>query len=287
MKILVLGVGGMAGHVIAMYMSESGHDVTGLARKKHSFCTTIVTDAMDTQAVKNALIGDYDAVINCIGILNKAVNMNPFKGIYLNGCLPHLLAMFTKGTRTKIVQLSTDCVFSGHDNGGYIENSFRSSDTLYGRSKALGEIDDDKNLTFRMSIVGPDCNKDGVGLFNWFMRQETSVTGYTNVVWTGVSTIVLARALESALAQGLTGVYHLVNGEAISKYNLLRLFNCLREKPVEIHPSSIPKEDKSLTNTRTDFDFYIPPYEDMLREIGTWVNRRRTLYPHYIVKEYL
>lgn len=282
MKALVLGAGGMAGHVIAISLKEKGHSVTGLARRGLPFCDTIVADAANIGELKNTLHnGKFDAVINAIGILPKAICENPYNGIWLNSCLPHLLAGLTKGLNTRIVHLSTDCVFSGHDGGNYGETGFRSADDYYGRSKALGELNDSKNLTLRMSIVGPDINQNGVGLFNWFMRQSGEVSGYRRAIWTGVTTIALADAIDAALEQGITGVYHLVNNDKINKYELLKLFNGLRMKPVLIKPDDGYVADKSLVNTREDFRFTVRPYDEMVEAMGKWIAEHKALYPHY------
>lgn len=282
MKILVLGAGGMAGHVLAGSLLEKGHEVVGLARRELSFCATLVADARDSSALGKTIVdGRFGAVVNCIGVLNAAVDANPYDGIWLNACLPHLLAALTKNMATRVIHISTDCVFSGHDGGGYAEDAFRSADTLYGRSKALGELNDDKNLTFRTSIVGPDLNPDGTGLFNWFMRQRGAVDGFTDVLWTGVTTMTLADAVHAALEQNLSGLYHLVNSRKISKFELLALFNELRASPVPIMPVGTVKADKSLVNTRRDFAFAVPSYAAMSAQTAAWIRRHKEAYPHY------
>lgn len=277
MKLLVLGAGGMAGHVVAIRLAEYGHNVIGFARCKQPFCETIVGDAMTANLPE--IVCEYDAVINCIGVLNKAVDAETDRGIWLNSYLPHMLGRYAN----RVIHISSDCVFSGHDYGGYKETDFRSSDTLYGRSKALGELNDDHNLTIRTSIVGPDINVNGIGLFNWFMKQRGSVGGYTGAIWGGVSTVALADAIHVALEQDVTGLYHLTNGEKISKYELLEYFNKLRTEPVTIIPSDVVHEDKSLVSVRNGFLYRAPPYEEMVYEIGEWINVHKELYPQYDV----
>lgn len=281
MRILVLGAGGMAGHVIAIRLRESGHTVTGLARRSLPFCDTVVADAADIDALKSTVQSGFDAIVNAVGILPRAIDANPYGGIWTNACLPHLLADWTRGTDTRIVHLSTDCVFSGQDGGGYIEESICTACDRYGCSKALGELNDDKNLTFRTSIVGPDINENGVGLFHWFMRQSGEVSGFRRAIWTGVTTITLAQMVETALRHGVTGLYHLVNNDKISKYALLGLFNELRAEPVQIVPDDSYSVDKSLLNTRTDFRFAVRSYGHMTREMGTWIAEHQALYPQY------
>lgn len=283
MKVLVLGVRGMAGHMIALSMLESGHEVEGYARTPISYCKTIVGDACNTKQLQSVLFeGQYDVVVNCVGRLNTAVDAMPTEGIFLNSVLPHFLAQCTSGTKTRVVQISTDCVFSGK-RGNYAENAFQDADSLYGRSKALGELKNGKDLTIRTSIVGPDLREEGIGLFNWFMRQEGCVQGYSQVFWTGITTLELSKAIPQMLEQGVTGLIHLVNGEKISKYQLLQLFNQIRESTVPIRASNELEVDKSLCCTRTDYVYHVPSYESMVSEMASWILTHADLYPHYHV----
>ena len=74
--------------------------------------------------------------------------------------------------------MSTDCVFSG-EKGNYLESDFPDGKTFYDRTKALGELNDDKNITLRNSIVGPDIKASGIGLLSWFMKQSGTINGFT------------------------------------------------------------------------------------------------------------
>ncbi len=218
MRILVLGSIGMAGHTITLYFKEKGYDVTAFSLKPFSYCKNIVGNAFNKNEFKKTLTsGKYDAIINCIGLLNQVADSNPAQAVYLNSYLPHFIADTLKNTKTKLIHMSTDCVFAGN-TGPYFEDSFKDGKTLYDRSKALGEVEDSKNLTFRNSIIGPDMNPDGIGLFNWFMKQEGSIKGYTGALWTGVSTLTLAKAMEQSIKEDITGIYNLVNNTSITKY---------------------------------------------------------------------
>jgi len=282
MKILVLGATGMAGHMIALSFQENNHEVTTLSRKPFKYGDHILGDVTDFNFLKRIITtGKYDAVINAVGILNSQAELNPAKAVLLNSYLPHYLSDLTKKRNTRIIQMSTDCVFSGQ-TGGYTEKSLRDGKSFYDRSKALGELDNDKDLTFRNSIIGPDLNRDGIGLFNWFMQQTDVTLGYTKAIWTGVTTLTLAQAMEQALVENLTGLYHLVNGETISKYKLLHLFNkYLKAKPIPILPDDGLTLDKSLINHRQDFSFVVPSYEKMILQLQEWLGHHQSLYPHY------
>jgi dTDP-4-dehydrorhamnose reductase len=285
MKILVLGSTGMAGHTISIYLKESGHDVTGFSRRRFEYCNNIIGDVTNFPFLKNVIIeGNYDAVINAIGILNKDAEDNKPLAVLLNGYLPHYLTQITKDLKTKVIHMSTDCVFSGK-TGGYTETSYRDGETFYDRSKALGELENNKDLTFRNSIIGPDLNENGMGLFNWFMKQEGQINGYTHAIWTGVTTLTLAKAMERALEENLTGLYNLVNNECINKFDLLKLFNkYIKEESLTILPSEDFVVDKSLINNRNDFEFVVPSYEQMILEMKEWIEIHKVYYPHYFEK---
>lgn len=282
MKILVLGGTGMAGHTISMYFKEAGHDVTAFSRSKVDYCKNINGDITDFESLKSIINeGQYDAIINAIGILNQDAEDNKSNAVLLNSYLPHFLSDTTKELKTKIIHMSTDCVFSGK-TGGYLESSFRDGETFYDRSKALGEIENNKDLTFRNSIIGPHMKEDGNGLFNWFMKQEGQINGFTKAIWTGVTTLTLAKAMEQALKENLTGLYNLVNNETITKYELLTLFNkYMKDDQIEILPSDKLSIDKSLINNRTDFSFKVPSYEVMVVEMKEWIDNHKDLYAHY------
>src|SRR5574344_773599 len=195
MKVLVLGARGMAGHMISLYLHEQGYDVTAFARSEFIGLKSIKGDVIDIESLKNILLkGNWDYVINCIGLLNQYAESNPSNAIFINSYLPHFVADKLKYSETRLIHMSTDCVFAGN-TGPYYEDSFQDGKSLYDKTKALGEINDDRNLTFRNSIVGPDIKESGIGLFNWFMKQNGAVGGYTGAIWTGVTTLTLAKAM--------------------------------------------------------------------------------------------
>jgi dTDP-4-dehydrorhamnose reductase len=282
MRFVILGATGMAGHVIAIYLKEKGHEVKALTRRPFPYCENIIADVTHLPVVKEAIEdGKYDAVINCIGILNQYAEENKHRAVFLNAYLPHYLSYITKESNTKIIHMSTDCVFSGK-SGNYNENSLRDGETFYDRSKALGELKNEKDLTFRNSIIGPDINDNGIGLFNWFMKQNGEINGFTKAIWSGVTTLTLAKAMEKAIENKLAGLYNLVNNESISKYELLKLINkYFKDNKLEINKSDKVSLDKTLINNRNDFDFVVPSYEEMIIEMREWVLNHEELYPHY------
>jgi dTDP-4-dehydrorhamnose reductase len=130
MKILVLGSIGMAGHVITLYFKERGYDVTAYSTQPFPHCKNIIGNAFETEKFKEMLVADnYDAVINCIGLLNQVADTNQAMAVYLNSYLPHLVADTLKDKNTKLIHMSTDCVFAGN-TGPYYEDSLRDGLTF-------------------------------------------------------------------------------------------------------------------------------------------------------------
>lgn len=282
MKVLVLGCNGMAGHVITRYLLEKSYDVYGLALSKsdalnesHMFVADVTNFG-----VLDKIINDekFDYIINCVGILNKQTEINKEMSVTINSLLPHHLAKVVENLSTRVIHMSTDCVFSGRD-GSYSEDSIPDSTTFYGKTKSIGEINDSKNLTIRTSIVGPDIKVSGIGLFNWFMKQTGQVNGYTKAIWSGVTTIELAKIMDLCMQNNCTGLVNMVNNNSISKYNLLGLFKKYFKKDnVSIVEYAEFVEDKTLVRTNYDLDYTVPSYEEMVKEMAEWVEKYKDIY---------
>lgn len=283
MRFLVLGATGMAGHLISLYLKETGHSVTGFSRRGFECLDSqIIGDATDKDALKLAVRDGYDVIINCIGVLNKAADINPNTS-WLNGELPHFLADMTDDLPTRVFHMSTDCVFAGN-TGPYTEQSKPDGESAYDRTKAAGELNDKKNLTFRNSIVGPDINPNGIGLLNWFMQQNGSVRGFTGAIWTGLTTLELAKAMEHEACEEAHGLVNMVPDGAINKYELLQLFNRdLRGGSIEILPDSGLQLDKTLVRTNHKPTYRPKSYPEQVCEMSEWIRAHKELYPHYEV----
>lgn len=265
----------MLGHVVSLRLSQAGFDVKGTSRSGKSDYILDVVERIDDLA---AHINDFmpDVIVNCIGILNKVADVDKAVAVMVNSYLPHYVDRICASKDIKFIHISTDCVFDGKA-GEYTEDSIGDAVSFYGRSKYLGEVDNERSLTLRTSIVGPDTNASGVGLFQWFMSQEGTTNGFDKVIWTGVTTIELARCIELAINNKLTGLRHVVNNNKIDKFDLLTLFKKHFNKDIDIKRSSDYVSDKSLMRT-TDFDFEVPSYDEMIKEMSVWVSGHNELY---------
>lgn len=272
-KILVIGIKGMAGHVVFKSLSKLvDYEVYGVARNVASTERVFNLDVSNTKELKKIVDLGFDVIINCIGILNKDAEDNPHKAIWFNSYFPHLLESLTKNTKTKVISISTDCVFSGK-KGNYTESDLIDGQGFYAMSKAMGEIENEKDLTIRTSIIGPELNREGIGLFHWFMTQKDRMSGYSQAFWSGITTIELAKVIHQTILQDIKGLLIVAGNPKIDKFSLLKLFNTIfRNDALTITENANYKVDKSMYSSRLDFDYQVPSYKDMILEMKGWVD---------------
>ncbi|MBY6053355.1 SDR family oxidoreductase [Cytobacillus firmus] len=272
MKTLILGGKGMAGHMlVSFFKTKPEYDVYYTSRDLLDE-EGLYLDVRDSKSVENLIDGlKPDLIINCVGILNQHAEMNPKLAFHVNSLLPHQLAKLAERHKGKLIHISTDCVFSG-DKGSYTEHDKPDGNTVYSQSKQLGEIIDDKHLTIRTSIIGPEIKNTGIGLLLWFMNQHGVVKGYKKALWNGVTTLELAKAADALIKAKVTGLFHLGAAEKISKHDLLLLIQKVYQKyNVTVIPDCEISLDRTIKSTRNDIFYTVPGYEEMLNELKNWV----------------
>lgn len=272
-KILILGSAGMAGHIIKRYLSafSETYDVYDIARSEsENHRPSFILDVTDFKSLSNIIENlQPDCIINCIGLLNKTAEDSPDLAILINSYLPHFLENITKNSQCKVIHISTDCVFSGL-KGSYLESELKDGSGFYAQSKALGEIVNSKDLTIRTSIIGPELNSSGIGLLHWFLCQKNEISGYNSAFWSGVTTLELAKFIHFILTSKstLVGIFHLTNNTKIDKFSLLEIFKLVFNKTeLIIKANGNYKVDKSLINSRTEIDYVVPNYSEMIHEM--------------------
>ena len=261
MKILVLGASGMLGNAVYRLLSEkSGLEVRGTVRSTaamRNFRSELAGNLICGVDVEqsDALIGLLErerptVVINCVGLVKQLADAeNPLNAVPINTLLPHRLAKICALLGARLVHVSTDCVFSGA-KGGYTEDDLPDAVDLYGRSKQLGEVAYPNSVTLRTSIIGHELQSSH-GLINWFLQQETRCKGYTNAIFSGLPTVVLARVIRDYVLcnPSLQGIYH-VAAMPISKFALLTTVAEIYQKKITIEPDNALVIDRSLDGSR-------------------------------------
>lgn len=253
-KILVLGKTGMLGHIVFDYLkSTKKYKVFAIGREE--------LDALTMSEGKiNRVINKYspDYVINAIGLINTNSELNEYNAKMVNTDFPHLLAYLGIVNGWKLIHISTDC---------YLDED------VYGRSKFFGEVNDRNNLTIRTSIIGPELNERGRGMFNWFMTKEGEINGFTKNYWDGVTTLQLAKFMKSCIDNNnLSGIIDYRIKKSMDKCQILGLIAKLFNKKIKINKDNRPMKDKR--NKYADF-WCEKDYEKQLRELKNYMKNEK------------
>ena len=228
-------------------------------------------DALNPESVFN-LIDKLkpEIVLNCIGVIKQLKEAkDPILSIEINSLFPHKLANYIANAKTRLIHISTDCVFSGL-KGNYKEFDNSDAKDLYGRTKHLGElINYDNCITLRTSIIGPEL-KGKVSLLEWFLSQKNPIKGFTNAIYSGFTTLELINIIESYIIKkpSKNGLYHL-SSNPISKYELLKIIAKTYNVKTEIEPDEEFKNNKSLNSDlfKKDFGYFVKPWGQMISEM--------------------
>ena len=262
MKLLILGASGLLGNTLIKYFfRKSNYQTFGTVRdnlqvrffdKKYHKNFRILNDILNFTELEN-IIDKFrpNVVINCIGLNNK-INKNDFytieKYILINSLLPHKLQSICSRVGIRLIQLSSDCVFSGI-KGNYSEKDLPDPLDIYGKSKLMGELESENCLTIRKSVIGHELIKKE-GLLDWFLSRNDKVEGYQKAIFSGLTVLELARIIDIFILPRteLNGILHIA-GFPISKYDLLNIISSEYKKSIELIPNHSLKVNRSLDST--------------------------------------
>jgi dTDP-4-dehydrorhamnose reductase len=278
LKILILGASGMIGHTLFNYFS-CRHETFGTLRagkENYNFeqFDKLIDhiDAREFDNVKNIIANlKPDVIINCIGVVKQISESTPTADqIYLNSLTPHLLAELSISMGFRSINLSTDCVFSG-SRGGYTEADIPDASDIYGLTKILGEVRNEYGLTIRTSTIGLELNHQH-GLVEWFLLKKGDIQGFDNAIYSGLTTVELAKYLEHILLDHpeITGVLQMA-AKKITKYDLLkRLSIALNRTNINILKNVDFECDRSLDGGRLEelTGYKVPSWERMIEDLA-------------------
>ncbi len=268
MKVIVLGASGMLGSMVMDYLSTDDSLQVKVTVRSEALKQTLkarlpgvevaLLDAerCDDQEVMEIINGN-EWVVNAIGVIKPYIHDdNPReveRAVKVNSLFPHFLARAAEHSGCRLLQIATDCVFSG-SKGPYAETDPQDPLDVYGKTKSLGEVYSNQAHHLRCSIIGPEP-KGKVSLMEWFLSQPQGgkVNGYTNHQWNGVTTLHFARLCHGIITHGLElpHVHHIVPSGMVSKAELLQcLVQGYRREDIIIVPTEATTSiDRTLATT--------------------------------------
>ena len=241
-RIVVLGSTGMLGHKVYEHFSKlEGYKVFGSYRNQ-SVAPTKNSFAFNAEMPDWSVIPECDYILNCIGIIKPFMKNNTVGAIRVNSLFPWHLAEWCDNNNTRLIHITTDCVFSGND-GSYTEESFHDCLDNYGKSKSLGEPTN--CMVIRTSIIGEEIHKNA-SLIAWAKSQEKkTVNGFSNHWWNGVTTLEYAKICQQIIEQELyeAELYHVFSPSPVNKYQLLQMIS--DKFDLQLNIKSFQTEDSS------------------------------------------
>lgn len=279
MRVLILGGDGMLGHQVfktlcsayetrvTLHLPLANYDSCGLFNADNAFAGVDVRSL--PRLVEVMAEFTPQAVINCIGLVKHRDNTtDAIANLEINALLPHRLAELCRIAGARLIQVSTDCVFSGR-KGFYSEQDVSDAEDMYGRTKYLGEVSGPACLTLRTSIIGRELSRKR-GLVEWFLNQKGSVKGFKRAIFSGFSTAEFSRIILTMLERHpqAHGLYH-VSSDPIDKYTLLCLLRDRFDTQIEILPDQAMAIDRSLNSSkfRHEFNYSPPQWIDMVSDL--------------------
>jgi dTDP-4-dehydrorhamnose reductase len=281
MKVLILGGSGMLGHKLWQALSGRFDTRATFRQSPELYARLGLFDpsrsighvsAQDFDGVVRALAAVRpDVVVNCVGIVKQdAAAKDPYQSINTNALFPHRLAQACIASGARLIHISTDCVFTGR-SGNYKETDTADAEDLYGRTKWLGEVDYERCLTIRTSMIGREL-QGAHGLVEWFLSQRGQcVRGFKRAVFSGFTTEALASIIGDVIAGhvSLRGVWH-VAAEPVNKFDLLTLVKEAFSLDIEIEPDETFVCDRSLDGVRfrQETGFMPPTWPEMIERMA-------------------
>ncbi len=241
-RVLVLGGTGMLGSMILDVLDRAGGFYLGATARDrnaaaigHTVVPSVQWHILDATnpAIDEPLarvLPGWDWVINAIGMIKHLIREDDDRkieqAIRVNTLFPHVLARQAEALGVRVLQIATDCVFSG-GKGGSQEDDAHDPLDVYGKTKSLGEVCSPAVHHLRCSIIGPE-SRGHRSLLEWFRGQPrgSELSGFTNHRWNGLTTLHFARLCAGIIATELPipAMHHVVPADAISKHDLLRCF---------------------------------------------------------------
>ena len=234
-KVVVLGASGMLGSAVTSVFLKTNFELFLTSRKASEsllpdYGSHVIFDVSTDQIDKlDVQLSPGDYIVNCIGIIKSEIQEESLdsrnRALKVNSEFPLELARFAESRGVRVIQIATDCVFSGH-RGGYSEIETHDPIDLYGQSKSAGEVSSKSLLNLRVSIIGPELAKHN-SLFDWVARQPAGATlpGFVNHFWNGIPAMHFGLLCKAIIEEDLfiAGTRHIVPADIVSKSELIRL----------------------------------------------------------------
>ena len=260
-KILILGATGMLGHAVAdLFRTKTDFQLTQSSRINLPGYVNFDAESDNVSDLLNVIKPDW--VVNCIGVIKPHINEQSsdsiMRALRINAIFPQLLST---ATNKPIIQIATDCVFSG-EKGSYIESDLHDATDVYGKTKSLGEVPSENMKHLRVSIIGPEKGR-ATSLLEWFRNQpkNSELKGFIDHLWNGVSTYHFGRIVLGLIENEFTDFTktHIIPADIVTKAKLLNIFSSAynRSDLKVIETNSFKTINRTLDTLNSELNYKI------------------------------
>jgi dTDP-4-dehydrorhamnose reductase len=266
MKVIILGSKGMLGRYVWSYLDVAGFDCVGVNRDSLDAAKATEEKLEEVFFKEIKIIEKGDVVINCMGTIKPRVDsLGDLNAIQVNSVFPRLLANFCEKHGLKLIHPTTDCVYTGL-KGSYNENDKYDVSDVYGMSKAMGEPN---NCTvIRTSIIGEEVNQ-GRSLVEWVKSSaNTTVNGFTNHYWNGVTCLQFAKVCEELINTNnfWVGIKH-IHSNTLNKQELVETISDAYGLNITVTPVETPAACDRSMSTIHDTGIKVPTLKQQIQEM--------------------
>ena len=250
MRIMIIGSTGMLGSAVGKYFLDKPEYDVFLTYRDSSFAygkNKVYFDIIKHNIDKLFDV-ECDYYINCSGVIKQKMMIPGKQDILINSIFPYELSKRCHQINSKLIHVSTDCVFSGH-RGKYTEDDEHDCLDFYGKSKSLGEPTN--CMVLRTSIIGEEIAHN-VSFIEWAKSNKgKKVMGYSDHFWNGITTLQYAKICKKIISLNLYNKdkFHIFSPDDVSKLNLLRMIN--RKYHLNLNISSFETGDRIDRTLRT------------------------------------
>ena len=295
-KILILGSTGMLGSMVDLYFrKKTNNEIISTIRSKPDIKKESIFyfDAEKEMSVLEEIIKKHkniNYIINCIGVIKPYCKDDDpggkLKAIKVNALFPHVLEKTARKYNIKIIQIATDCVYSGKQ-GEYTESAPHDPVDVYGKTKSLGEVYEGAFLNLRCSIIGPE-KKGKISLLEWVLKQSggSEINGFTHHDWNGITTLQFAQICSDIIYNDefdelikKSNKWHCILNDKVNKYQLLNIISEVFNKNLNINPVNNIGEpiDRTLISERNNWRYSKPviSMEEALNELKAFIVKEK------------
>ena len=277
MNILVTGCNGQLGNEMQLLEKEN---------PQHTYFNTDVAelDITNQEAVEQFVAShEIDGIVNCAAYtaVDKAEDNEELCSV-LNSIAPAYLAAAIEKRSGWMIQISTDYVFDGTQHTPYVEDDDTCPNSVYGKTKLVGELNVQKlckqSMIIRTAWLYSTFGNNFVKTMIRLGQEKPELGVIFDQIGTPTYARDLAAAIFTAINKGVVpGVYHFSNEGVISWYDFTKAIHRLagittcHVRPLHTaeYPTPANRPHYSVldkTKIKQTYQMEVPYWEESLRE---------------------